>query len=132
MIAEVRTERTALDHRSLLAQAAALIETKPFIPHRFFQHGDAQTIGAFLWPARIRLRDMTGDEERLFEVEPGSRVLAGCRWQPDRAASDTSAVAWPGRFDHFGLHVDDRRQGLPPRLQRGAGKRLQFVAGPSI
>lgn len=94
MIAEVQDERPVADHaRSLLAQAAALIENKPFIPHRLFKHADAQTIAAFLW--RFRESDVAGDEERLFEVEAGSRVLARCRWQPDRAEHPT-LVLWHG------------------------------------
>ncbi len=81
--------------RSLLAQVTRDFKTKPFVPHRLFKQGDAQTIGAYLWPRRFRSGDRTGDEERLFQVEPGSQVLARCRWQPDRAAQPT-LVMWHG------------------------------------
>jgi hypothetical protein len=96
MIAELKNERLTLDEpRSLLAQAAALIEAKPFIPHRLLTTGNAQTIGAYLWPARFRQRDETGDDERLFAVAPDSKVLARCRWQPVRADHPT-IVMWHG------------------------------------
>src|SRR5438128_11359292 len=81
--------------RSLLAKVATQFDTKPFIPHPVFKPGDAQTIGAHFWPGRFRARDLTHDEERLFEVEPGSRVLARCRWQPNRTEHPT-LVMWHG------------------------------------
>jgi predicted alpha/beta-fold hydrolase len=81
--------------QSLVAQPAADFENKPFIPYRPFRNGDAQTIGAYLWPARFTLRDETNDEERLFEVESESRVLARCRWQPNRSEHPT-LVLWHG------------------------------------
>src|SRR5258706_6473070 len=80
---------------SLLKRIAAEFESKPFIPHRLLKQGDAQTLGAYLWPRRFRLRDHTGDEERLFEVEPGSQVLARCRWQPHRTEQPTFVI-WHG------------------------------------
>ena len=80
---------------SLLAEAAAEINSKPFVPHRLINKGDAQTIGAYLWPARLRLRDGTQDENRLFDVAPDTKVLARCRWQPDRLAHPT-LVLWHG------------------------------------
>ena len=79
----------------LLEQIRSDFATKPFIPHRIFKQGDAQTIGAHFWPGRWRTRDRTGDEERLFEVEPGSQVLARCRWQTDRTEHPT-LVLWHG------------------------------------
>src|SRR5947208_2056775 len=86
---------TSENCRSLLAKVATQFETKPFVPHSIFKQGDAQTIGARFWPRRVRARDFAGDEERLFEVEPGSRVLARCRWQPNRAEHPT-LVMWHG------------------------------------
>lgn len=80
---------------ALLAQVSRAFKTKPFVPHRLFKQGDAQTIGAYLWPRRFRSGDRTGDEERLFEVEPGSQVLARCRWQPNRTEQPT-LVMWHG------------------------------------
>lgn len=81
--------------RSLLEQIATKLTAKPFAPHRLLQQGDAQTIGAYLWPRRFRLRDHTGDEERLFQVEPGSQVLARCRWQA-KPKDHPTLVIWHG------------------------------------
>jgi predicted alpha/beta-fold hydrolase len=80
---------------SLLARIAGEFTTKPFIPQRLLKQGDAQTIGAYLWPRRYGSGDRSGDEERLFEVEPGNHVLARCRWQPNRTAQPT-LVMWHG------------------------------------
>ena len=95
MIADLAGEHVEAHVSSLLAKVAAEFENKPFIPARFFSHGDLQTFGAYLWPSRFRLPDTTGDEERFFEVEPGSRVLGLCRWQPDRTHHPT-LVLWHG------------------------------------
>ncbi|HEV2717787.1 MAG TPA: alpha/beta fold hydrolase, partial [Terriglobales bacterium] len=48
-----------------------------------------------LWPARLRLRDETGDEERLLTVAPDTKVLARCRWHPARLEHPT-LVLWHG------------------------------------
>lgn len=80
---------------SLLAQVTAKFQEKPFVPARFFTQGDLQTLAAYFWPGRFRPRDVTGDEERMFEVEPGSRVLARCRWQRDRTQHPT-LIVWHG------------------------------------
>lgn len=80
---------------ALLKQIKSDFETKPFVPHRILKQGDAQTIGAHFWPGRFRMHDNTGDEERLFTVEPDSQVLARCRWQPNRA-DHPSLVIWHG------------------------------------
>jgi len=80
---------------SLLARIADDFKAKPFVPHPLFKQADAQTIGAYLWPRRFGTADRTGDEERLFEVEAGSQVLARCRWQPNRAEQPTM-VMWHG------------------------------------
>lgn len=96
MIADLADER--LDARgvsSLLAKVATEFERNPFRPARFLTQGDLQTFGAYLWPSRFRLPDTTGDEERLFEVEPGSRVQGHCRWQTDRTQHPT-LVMWHG------------------------------------
>ncbi|HXT62200.1 MAG TPA: alpha/beta fold hydrolase [Pyrinomonadaceae bacterium] len=96
MIADLTCER-ADEKRvsSLLAKVAAEFANKPFIPARFLTQGDLQTFGAFLWPTRFNLPDTSGDEERFFAVEANSRVLALCRWQPDREKHPT-LVMWHG------------------------------------
>jgi predicted alpha/beta-fold hydrolase len=48
-----------------------------------FQNGDWQTVVARFWPSRINLRKYPL-ETRLFDTEPGVRVVALCHWrQPD-------------------------------------------------
>src|SRR5437660_4180616 len=79
----------------LLERVASDFKTKPFISYRLLKQGDAQTIGAYLWPRRFHSSDRTGDEERLFEVEPGSQVLARCRWQINRKEQPTFVI-WHG------------------------------------
>lgn len=78
-----------------LTKLAHEFKTRTFVPHRILRQGDAQTIGAYLWPRRFRLRDHTGDEERLFQVEPESQILARCRWQP-KPKEHPTLVMWHG------------------------------------
>lgn len=77
----------------LREQLTEQLESQAFVPHRVFQRGDTQTLAAYLWP--LRPPDRTGDEERLFQVEPGSQVMARCRWQQNRADHPT-LVMWHG------------------------------------
>ena len=80
--------------RALLSRAHEVFAAKTFRPHSLFRHGHAQTIGAYAWPRRFRFASES-DEERLFEVAPGVRVLAHCRWQTDRKQHPT-IVIWHG------------------------------------
>ena len=48
-----------------------------------------QTVASFLIQRRFRL---PAPEERLFEVEPGIKVLCHCHWQPDRASALTIII----------------------------------------
>ncbi|HEV7682381.1 MAG TPA: alpha/beta fold hydrolase [Pyrinomonadaceae bacterium] len=80
--------------QALLARAKQIFATKPFRSHRLFRHGHSQTIAAYAWPRRFRFVSES-DEERLFEVEPGVRVLAHCRWQAARDNHPT-IVIWHG------------------------------------
>jgi predicted alpha/beta-fold hydrolase len=73
----------ALDH------IANFLRAKPFTPHPLFRSGHAQTLVAYAWPRRGRLRTLQTDEERLFEVETGVRVLVHCRWHAERRAHPT-------------------------------------------
>jgi len=72
-----------------LAEIGRALAAKPFSPHPLFKSGHAQTLVAFAWPRRRGLRELRDDEARLFEVEPGARVLVHCRWQEDRRACPT-------------------------------------------
>jgi predicted alpha/beta-fold hydrolase len=80
---------------NLLEQVACDFKSRPFVPHRIFKQGDAQTIAVHLWPGRFRPRENPRDEARLFQVEPGSQVLAYCRWQANRIEHAT-LVMWHG------------------------------------
>ena len=85
-----------LEVRSLLAKVENAFAGKPFKPHPLFVNGHAQTLAGYAWPRRSLLRThLQHDEERLFEVEPGVRVLAHCRWQSNRKERPT-VVLWHG------------------------------------
>ena len=77
----------------LSEQVAQTLRSQDVSPHRVFQRGDTQTLAAYLWP--LRASDGTGDEERLFQVEPGSQIMARCRWQINRQEQPT-LVIWHG------------------------------------
>jgi predicted alpha/beta-fold hydrolase len=80
--------------KAFLTNVAKAFSNNPFKPHSVFRHGHAQTIGAYAWPRRFRFASER-DQERLFEVAPGVKVLAHCRWQADAQARPT-LVAWHG------------------------------------
>ncbi len=69
-----------------LREAARELAAKPFRPHPLLTGGHAQTIAGWAWPRRFRAYP---DEARLFEVEPGVRLLARCRWHEDRTTRAT-------------------------------------------
>jgi predicted alpha/beta-fold hydrolase len=75
--------------RELLAPIARALTEKPFVPHPLFTSGHAQTLAAYAWPRRSRLREQARDESRLFEVEPSVRVLAHYRWQDKKQEHPT-------------------------------------------
>jgi hypothetical protein len=69
------------------------IRRRDFRPHPLFVSGHAQTIAGYVWPRRRALRALRADSERLFEVEPGVKLLAHCRWQDKRRAHPTILLA---------------------------------------
>jgi predicted alpha/beta-fold hydrolase len=75
--------------RELLAPIARALREKPFVPHPLFTSGHAQTLAAYAWPRRFRLKELARDHSRLFEVEPGVRVLTHYRWQERKAEHPT-------------------------------------------
>jgi len=89
-----KTCLTAAEAQSFLARVSRAFEPKAFKPHRVFQSGHAQTLAAYAWPRGFRFYSER-DEERLFEVEPGVKVLAHCRWQVNPGAHPT-IVIWHG------------------------------------
>ena len=70
-----------------LSEVARVLESKPFRPHPLFKHGHAQTLAGYAWPRRVFLLRLR-DEERMFEVEPGVRLLGHCRWQTAEAREE--------------------------------------------
>jgi predicted alpha/beta-fold hydrolase len=75
--------------REMLAPVRRALAERPFVPHPLFTGAHAQTLAAYAWPRRRRLRDQLRDEARLFEVEPGVRVLAHYRWQAQKTEHPT-------------------------------------------
>ncbi len=73
----------------MLDAIARALEEKPFKPHPLFTNGHAQTLASYAWPRRFRFRAHRHDEPRLFEIEPGVKLLAHCRWLSDRDAHPT-------------------------------------------
>jgi predicted alpha/beta-fold hydrolase len=59
----------------------------PFEPHPLLRNAHVMTLAANFWPRR--LARLSRPTERLLEVEPGSRVLAQCHWQPERQRHPT-------------------------------------------
>jgi predicted alpha/beta-fold hydrolase len=84
----------AAQRPALLNRAAEVFARKPFQPHRIFSGAHAQTLAAYAWPRPYRF-NTPKDEQRLFEVEPGVKILAECRWQKARNEHAT-VVIWHG------------------------------------
>ncbi len=62
---------------------------EPFHPRRLFRGGHAQTVaGNFIRRQNL----LPPAEERLFEVEPGMRLLCYCHWQADRQSAMTLII----------------------------------------
>lgn len=74
-----------------LREVARAFSAKPFVPHPLVPGPHAQTIAASLHPSRRKsFRDERAlYESRLFEVEPGTRVMLRCRWQEERRRAPT-------------------------------------------
>ena len=79
---------------AFLTRVARVFAANSFQPHRLFKNGHAQTIAAYAWPRRFRFASER-DQERLFEVAPGVKVLAHCRWQAN-ASNQPTLVVWHG------------------------------------
>lgn len=75
-----------------LAEIARTLNDKSFKPYPAFISGHAQTLAAYAWPRRFSLRAHRSDEERFFETEPNIRLLAHCRWQPQRLDAPTMLI----------------------------------------
>jgi predicted alpha/beta-fold hydrolase len=55
-----------------------------YLPKRGLRNGHLMTV--YVWGRSRRFPLLGPPEDRLFEVAPGTRVLAHCHWQADRAA----------------------------------------------
>lgn len=75
--------------RSLIAEFAEQLRARPFRPHPWLVGAHKQTFAAALWPRSRRANESRSDEARYFEVEPGTKLLGYCRWQPHRQSSPT-------------------------------------------
>src|ERR1043165_3196064 len=80
-----KTDRTP----DYLIEITRQLQSKPFDPHPQFLSGHAQTLAAYYWPRGFLKLKHRQDEARLFEVEPGVRLLAHCRWQKDKLSHPT-------------------------------------------
>jgi uncharacterized protein len=82
--------------REFLSKVTNTFERKPFKVHSVLSGGNAQTLGAYAWPRRYRFQRFSNlDDGRLFEVEPGVKVLTHCRWQP-RPEESPTVILWHG------------------------------------
>jgi len=55
---------------------------RPFIPHPLLRERHTMTLAGALWPRRTGR--LPPAEDRLFETEPGTQLLAKCHWQTNR------------------------------------------------
>jgi predicted alpha/beta-fold hydrolase len=82
--------------KQLFARVKCVFEPKPFNPAFLLGQADLQTLAAYVWPRRRRLRNSYAlDKERVFDVAPGVQVLSLCRWQNEREVRPT-VVLWHG------------------------------------
>jgi predicted alpha/beta-fold hydrolase len=82
--------------KRLFAKVHASFDRNPFNPPSLLAQPDLQTLAAYAWPRRRRLKDSHNrDEERLFTVARGVQVLAFCRWHEDRVKHPT-VILWHG------------------------------------
>jgi predicted alpha/beta-fold hydrolase len=72
-----------------LERVRSALAERAFEPHPLFVNGHAQTLVAYAWPRRFQLRSHRLDEERVFAIEEGVRLLAHCRWQNEPRTAST-------------------------------------------
>jgi hypothetical protein len=54
-----------------------------YVPKRGLRNGHLMTV--YCWGRPRQFPRLPPPQERFFDVEPGTRVLAHCHWQPDRS-----------------------------------------------
>jgi predicted alpha/beta-fold hydrolase len=102
MVLQLATDRNdtsseRLQHvGQLFSKVSRTFAGKPFTPSPLLGQPDLQTLAAYAWPRRRRLRNSYAqDEQRVFNVATGVQVLAFCRWQNERHSRPT-VVLWHG------------------------------------
>ena len=78
--------------REELDAVRRMLESHPFRPYRAFRSGHYQTMASYFWRRRFPLEQFAEDEERLFEVEPGVRILGKCSWQSARLENPVMVI----------------------------------------
>src|SRR2546429_3886771 len=76
-----------LDSGELVYERAARFRLRPFDPHPLFRNSHLATVAAAYWPRDFS--SLPAATNRLFEVEPGTRLLAKCHWQERRRGHGT-------------------------------------------
>jgi uncharacterized protein len=66
------------------------MRVKGFEAHRWLRNAHLMTLAGALLPRRTP--ELRRAEDRLFEVEAGTRLLAPCHWQPEPRRSPTLAL----------------------------------------
>ena len=76
-----------LDSGGLACKGAARFRARPFDPHPLLRNPHLATVAAAYWPRNFSA--LPTATNRLFEVEPGTRLLAKCHWQESRRRHGT-------------------------------------------
>ncbi|MGH9915594.1 MAG: hypothetical protein ACRD63_09945, partial [Pyrinomonadaceae bacterium] len=63
--------------------------SQPFKSPWIIRNHHAHTIISNFWPRSRERKFLSADETRFFEVEPGVRIQAQCRWQQRKHGSST-------------------------------------------
>ena len=61
----------------------------PFHPHPLLRGAHPMTVAPLFWR---RTFSLPPPEDRLFQVDPESRLLAHCHWQPDRTSAPVIVI----------------------------------------
>src|SRR2546430_14272291 len=76
-----------VDSGGLAYESTARFRARPFDPHPLLRNPHLATVAAAYWPRDFA--SLPPATNRLFEVEPGTRLLAKCHWQERRRGHGT-------------------------------------------
>src|SRR5256884_382900 len=76
-----------LDSGGLGFKRTARFRARPFDPHPLLRNPHLAPVAAAYWPGDFA--SLPPATNRLFEVEPGTRLLAKCHWQERRRGHGT-------------------------------------------